>query len=280
MKNVETDFRKTYHHPVFEPLAARHRASETMPESDPKAPRHATCADCHNVHYSSPASKFAGIKGKRTDVISSITNEWELCYRCHGDAANLPGRSTNKRALFASTNPSYHPVEAEGRNSAVVSLLKPYKEKKFTPGDVSRITCGDCHGSDNASSPSGPHGSNNQFILVENYSIRDDQPEAPQLYALCYRCHSRTSILSDESFKYHSLHINGRTTGSSFQGTSCYTCHDSHGSTENKYLIRFNKEVVSANANGMLKFVEKGLASFRGECYLSCHGVDHNPKKY
>jgi hypothetical protein len=26
--------------------------------------------------------------------------------------------------------------------------------------------------------------------------------------------------------------------------------------------------------------VEKGVSSFHGECYLSCHGVDHNPKSY
>jgi hypothetical protein len=30
----------------------------------------------------------------------------------------------------------------------------------------------------------------------------------------------------------------------------------------------------------MLKFVEKGVSTFRGECYLSCHGVEHNPKSY
>jgi hypothetical protein len=30
----------------------------------------------------------------------------------------------------------------------------------------------------------------------------------------------------------------------------------------------------------MLKFVEKGSSKFSGECYLKCHGVDHNPKSY
>ena len=281
LKNVEAEFKKTYNHPTFRPGGGLHRANETLPEIDPKAQRHATCVDCHNVHYSTPANKFAGVKGKKNgNMITSITNESDLCYRCHGDSANLPIRSTNKRILFASTNPSFHPVEAEGRNSAVVSLLKPYKEKKILPGDISRLSCRDCHGSDNPSSPSGPHGSNNEYILVEGYSTKDNQPEASQYYALCYRCHSRSSLMSDESFKYHSLHINGRTGSAAYLGTSCYTCHDSHGSTENKYLIRFNKEVVSANSRGELKFIEKGLASFRGECYLSCHGVEHEPKKY
>lgn len=283
LKNVEGEFKKNYRHPTFNLAGGGvHRANEILPEVDPKAIRHATCVDCHNVHYSSPINKFAGVKGKRIGNLSApVTSEAELCYRCHGDSANLPVRSTNKRIMFAATNPSFHPVEAEGKNNAVVSLLKPYKEKKILPGDVSTLTCSSCHGSDDPSAPAGPHGSNYEHILVEQYSTKDNQPESPQNYALCYRCHSRTSILSDESFKYHALHLNGRTgSNTGFSGTSCYTCHDSHGSTEYRYLIKFNTDIVSPNGKGLLKFTEKGVASFRGECYLSCHDVEHDPKKY
>ena len=281
LKNIETEFRKLYHHPTFDG-AGKHKVNEILPEIDTRALRHAVCVDCHNPHNVSAANKFAGIKDKRIGSLSvAISSEYELCYKCHGDSANLPGRSTNKRVEFSRNNPSFHPVEAEGKNSAVVSLIKPYKEKKLNPGDVSTISCSDCHGSDNSSAPQGPHGSNYEYILVDNFSIKDNQPENSFNYALCYRCHSRTSILSDESFKYHSLHINGRTgINVSASGTSCYTCHSSHGSTENKYLIRFNKDVVFPNSRGLLKFVEKGVSTFRGECYLTCHGVDHDPKKY
>ena len=283
LKNIEAEFRKTYRHPSFDGAGNKHKGDEVLPETDSRSPRHAVCVDCHNPHYVSSTNKFTGIKGKKIGSFQSqINSEYELCYRCHGDSANLPGNSTNKRIEFSRNNPSFHPVEAEGRNSAVLSLLKPYKEKKVNPGEVSIIGCSDCHGSDNPSAPSGPHGSNYEYILVDNYSIKDNLPESPFNYALCYRCHSRTSILGDESFKYHSLHINGRSgaTVTVANGTSCHTCHSSHGSTENKYLIKFNKDVVFPNSKGLLKFVEKGVSSFRGECYLSCHGVDHDPKKY
>lgn len=213
-------------------------------------------------------------------MLSEITQEYELCYRCHAESANLPGRFTNKKAEFALTNPSFHPVEGEGKNLAVVSLIKPYREKLINPGDVSTFGCDGCHGSDNSASPRGPHGSNNQYILVENYSVKDNQPESSFTYALCYRCHSRTSILGDESFRFHSLHIKGKTGGPGGDGTSCHTCHNSHGSTEYRYLISFNKDVVTPNSKGILKFVETGTYAFHGECYLSCHGVDHNPKSY
>lgn len=281
LKNIEAEFRKLYHHPTFDG-AGKHKVNEILPEIDTRALRHAVCVDCHNPHNVSAANTIAVIKSRKIgDLSVVISNEYELCYKCHGDSANLPGRSTNKRVEFSKNNPSFHPVEAEGKNAAVVSLIKPYKEKKINLGDVSTISCSDCHGSDNSSDPKGPHGSNYEYILVDNYSIKDNQPENSFNYALCYRCHSRTSILGDESFKYHSLHINGRT-GSNVtaSGTSCYTCHSSHGSTENKYLIRFNKDVVFPNSRGLLKYVEKGVSTFRGECYLTCHGVDHDPKTY
>lgn len=280
MKNIEAEFTKPYRHPAFD-VRGVHRGNELLPEADPQAPRHAECVDCHNPHYLTPENKFAGIRGKRVgNLIGSITREHELCYKCHAESANLPGRFTNKRREFALTNQSFHPVEGEGKNSAVVSLLKPYKEKKANAGDVSMIACGDCHGSENASSPPGPHGSVYEHILVDNYSTKDNQPESPFAYALCYRCHNRASILGNESFRYHALHIQGTGGTAGANGTSCYTCHNSHGSVDNKYLIRFNQTVVSPNSKGVLKFVEKGVSTFRGDCYLSCHGVDHNPKSY
>lgn len=281
MQDMQGEFRKTYHHPSMEGLNV-HRSNEELPEVDPRAPRHADCVDCHNPHYLAPANPLAGIRGKKVgNFVSSVKNEYELCYKCHAESANLPARLSNKKMEFSLSNPSFHPVEGEGKNMSVVSLIKPYKEKKVGASDVAVISCTTCHGSDNPDAPRGPHGSSYQHILVENYSTKDGEAESPQNYALCYRCHSRTSILGDESFRYHALHIQGK--GSNplgANGTSCYTCHNSHGSSEYRYLIKFNKDVVSPNSMGLLKFVERGVSAFHGECYLSCHGVDHNPKSY
>lgn len=277
--DVSKDFGKNYRHPVFD-KKGQHDAKEVLPEVNPSAARHADCVDCHNAHFLAPSAPFNGIKGKKIGNFNTqITKEYELCYLCHSDSANLPVRSTNKKMEFSTSNPSFHPVEGEGKNFSVVSLLRPYREKKSSTGDISVIGCKDCHGSDDQSSARGPHGSKYQGLLVENYATGDNILESTFSYSLCYKCHKRSSILANESFPSHSRHIAGER---NFKGggTSCYTCHSSHGSVENRYLIRFNREYVKESSSGKLKFVEKGTYAFHGECWLSCHGVDHNPKTY
>lgn len=278
-KDISREFSKAYRHPVFDKRGI-HSSKEVLPETNPAAPRHAECADCHSPHYLSKDKPFAGIRGKKTgNFAAAITKEYELCYLCHAESANLPLRSTNKRMEFNPSNPSFHPIEAEGKNQAVVSLLRPYREKRTASNDITTLKCTDCHSSDDPSSPRGPHASRFQGILVEHYATGDNQIESAYAYGLCYRCHKRSSIMGNESFPSHSRHIAGER---NFKGggTSCYTCHTSHGSVENRYLIRFNREYVSESSSGKMKFVEKGTYSFHGECWLTCHGVDHNPKTY
>jgi hypothetical protein len=98
------------------------------------------------------------------------------------------------------------------------------------------------------------------------------------VYALCYKCHDRTSILSDASFKEHSLHIEG-------QQAPCSLCHDPHGisstqgnSTNNSYLINFDKRFVTPSSSGILRFDKTGTRT--GRCYLTCHNKNHNPYTY
>lgn len=277
--DISKDFGKNYRHPVFD-KQGKHDAREVLPEQNPSAQRHSDCVDCHNPHQLSVGAPYNGIKGKKVGNFNTqITNEYELCYLCHSDSANLPVKSTNKRLEFSINNPSFHPIEGEGKNQTVISLIKPYREKKTSPGDVSIIKCGDCHASDDPASPRGPHGSKYQGLLTDNYYTGDNITESSFAYGICYKCHKRSSILANESFISHSRHITGER-GFKGGGTSCYTCHSSHGSMENRYLIRFNREFVTESSTGKLKFIEKGTYAFHGECWLTCHGVDHNPKTY
>lgn len=280
LPDISKEFSKNFKHPVFTGKRNTHSARETLPETDPAIPRHVDCADCHSAHFVTADNPFAGLTGKKVgNFTAPITKEFELCYLCHSDSANLPIKSTNKKLEFALTNKSYHPVEGEGRNLSVISLLRPYREKKTASNDISVIKCADCHGSDDQNSPKGPHGSKYEGLLVENYSTSDGVVESDFAYGLCYKCHKRTSILNNESFPFHSRHITGER---NFKGggTSCYTCHNSHGSVENRYLLKFNRDIVKESSSGKLQFVEKGVNTFHGECYLTCHGVDHNPKTY
>ena len=136
-RNITADFEKNYTHPVKK-SAGKHSAHEVLPEIDSNAPRHADCADCHKPHNSSYDAPYAGITGKKVgNFTTPISKEYELCYLCHSDSANLPVKSTNKRVEFSINNPSFHPIEGEGKNQAVISLIRPYREKKSSPSDVS-----------------------------------------------------------------------------------------------------------------------------------------------
>jgi len=279
LHDISAQLKKPYNHPVLT-VSGVHYRTEVLPETIVNASRHSECVDCHDPHLVSKEEPFRGISGKRVgNFATEITHEYQLCYKCHGRSANLPADATDKQLEFRPTNKSYHPVEAEGANAHVISLKSPYVARKEQPDDISMISCSDCHGNDNPNGPRGPHGSIYRGLLVANYDMEDGRSESSHAYALCYKCHERSSILGDESFPYHALHISGNRS-KNLPGTSCYTCHDAHGSSSAQYLIRFNTDVVEENLAGKLEFKAQGIASRHGSCALNCHGVEHEPKKY
>ena len=278
-KDIHFELNKTSKHPVTR--NENHDPSENILYSS----RHSECVDCHNPHKSNETiSEFpyvsgalAGVYGVNSggSIISEINFEYELCYRCHGDS---PGKGSpflnrqffenNTRHEFSPSNLSYHPIVSQGRNAKVPSLIDPYTSSSI-------ISCTDCHNNDQGpnaggAGPNGPHGSLYSPLLERQLVLRDGSPESQLNYALCYKCHSRTSILGNESFNEHSKHINLQ--------VSCMTCHDSHGVNNATHLINFNSKVVSETSGGRLKFIDTG--TFQGTCYLSCHGKTHDPLTY
>jgi cytochrome c553 len=280
-KNVKRDFDKPYRHPI-EVTRGVHKSAE-----DPLwSTRHVECEDCHNPHATNSSSanpplasgrlfQVAGISSSGT-VVNPLVYEYQLCYRCHADnpgsKAPVVSRTIfekNLRRKFSSSNASYHPVEATGKNPDVPSLIVPYNTSSL-------IYCTDCHNSDSGSKaggagPNGPHGSNWNPILERQLMTADFTPESAQAYALCYKFHNRNSILSNQSFKDHQKHIVGAK-------TPCTACHDSHGVSTNNHLINFDKAIVFPSSQGILRFEDRGR--FAGACYLRCHNKDHNPKTY
>ncbi len=286
--NVESEFTKAYIHPV----------SATTGIHDPTEdfitmPRHVECADCHNPHQVNSTSaivpavtgRLAGVSG--VDIsgtpLESAVNEYEVCFKCHGDSASgiVPISrqilDNNTRLEFDLSNPSFHPVVGPRQNPEVISLLPQYNTS-------SMIYCTDCHNSDNGpgaggGGPSGPHGSQYPFLLERQYVTIDNTSETSDTYALCYKCHDRNSILGDESFTAHNLHIVG-------QQSPCSICHDPHGISDtqgnainNSSLINFDVSVVlPETVSGQILFED--LGTYAGRCTLNCHGSNHNPKSY
>jgi len=242
---------------------------------------HVECADCHDPHqagrggprqapFIQPA--MAGATGVMNAGLTpgEAQYEYQVCFKCHG-SRNV-SRPTVDRVFdnsdiadaFDPSNASYHPVQAQGRNPNVPSLLQNYNT-------TSMLYCSDCHGSDDQSIR-GPHGSRYAPLLTHNYSTRDHTNESPQAYSLCYQCHNRNSILEDRSFKKHKEHIDG-------EDSACATCHDPHGVRENTHLINFDRSVVDPASNGVGPiFEDRGI--FTGSCTLSCHGEDHIDEDY
>ena len=262
--DLQREFEKPYHHPIER--TGIHRYNEPLPETDPAIQRHSECGDCHHHHYTTEKDKIGGVRGITMNGarVQDASFEYELCFKCHLNSANLPADQIGKLDAFDMRNASFHPVVAPGKNNTVPSLVNP-----LTPSSL--IKCTDCHNNDDARGPRGPHGSKYRYMLARNYT-ETDGTEGPFQYELCYGCHRRSSILANESFQFHNLHI-------SLGGVSCRTCHNSHGSARNTHLIDFdNNSSVRPAKSGRLEFIDLGQRA--GQCFLNCHNKEHDSLDY
>jgi predicted CXXCH cytochrome family protein len=285
--DIASAIAKPYRHAVQD-YTGVHDAAENFTFG--RVPKHVECSDCHNPHQAnSDPSPGAGVVSGATRGVSGVSAAdqtvpsahylYEICFKCHGDSDNnvistVPVirqiNELNLRLSFDAANPSFHPVEARGKNPNVPSLLPPYTV-------TSIISCTDCHSNSDQLGPPGPHGSDYPYILSNMYITDDNTPESPSSYALCYKCHSRSALLNDESFE-HRLHVVD-------QKAPCAACHDPHGISamqgnplHNSHLINFDRSIVSPTNTGRLEYDSLGL--FSGQCYLTCHGKLHNPTGY
>jgi predicted CXXCH cytochrome family protein len=292
-KNVAADFQKVSVHPITLNGAAH------SPQEDPVNPRvrHVTCSDCHDPHGSTTTTAtqakasgaLNGVVGVSANgaILKPANKEYELCFRCHGDSmsrgsarVNRQMPETNKRLQFSTANQSFHPIETIGKNRAVPSLIAPW-----TASSV--MTCTDCHNSDQSpnaggSGANGPHGSVYAPLLERQLVTTDFSAESIANYALCYKCHSRDSILGDQSFR--AVDSMGQDRGHRFhivdQKTACTTCHDSHGVLDAKHLMNFNSDYVTPSSTIPSALMYTSTGNSGGVCTLTCHGKDHAGTSY
>ncbi len=281
--NIQAQLGKTYKHNVY-----GYNLDHDPTEDAVVQIIHVECEDCHNPHAVNNMSASApdvngyleGVKGVNSAgvPVDPSQYEYEICFRCHADSPIKSASPTtrqiaqnNVRLEFDLNSPSFHPIEGPGRNSNVPSLISPWTESSV-------MYCTDCHASDGTGSPAGPHGSNYPQILKYRFETADYTRESALNYELCYVCHDRNSILNNESFRYHDLHVRE-------ENTPCNVCHDPHGisntqgnTTNNSHLINFDTDVVTPDSFGRLYFEDRG--TFKGRCYLTCHGKNHRPKGY
>ena len=259
---------------------------------------HVECSDCHNPHAVASGGPMASSSGSGVGatmryvrgvnagggVTDIAQHEYEVCFRCHGDSAvstrqsvSRQSQQRNLRLNFSPSSLSFHPVFTTSPSSDTVSLVPG-----LARGTI--IKCTDCHNNDSGpraggTGPDGPHGSIYEGLLERNYTTRDNTNESHFEYAMCYKCHQRSSILSDTSFPEHRLHIVN-------ERTPCSACHDPHGisstqasGSDHSHLINFDTRIVRPEpTTRRMEFRDHGR--FAGSCTLTCHGAVHRDLTY
>lgn len=276
---------KRYNHPVQQYIGV-HNAAEDFASGS--VPKHVECSDCHDAHQANgdPSVGDSWVSGANWGasgvsaggtVVTQVRYVYEICFKCHGDNNVIDALPIirqidqfNTRLEFNPANPSFHPVEIQGKNPDVPSLLPPYTVSSL-------ISCTNCHGNSDPLAAPGPHGSNDQYLLTGRYITDDYTTESPASYALCYTCHNRSILLDDVNFKHRKHIVDER--------APCSACHDPHGvsfmqgnSQHNSHLINFDLAIILPDSTGRLEYND--LGRFRGECFLNCHGKIHNPGSY
>ena len=237
--------------------------------------------------------------------VDQATREYQVCFKCHSSFTSLPTyipdgwngsayvanglhKLTNTAALqmpdwrdlareFNPYQNSFHPVAAQGRNQNIPA-------GSFVSGwsQTSLVYCSDCHVNANAASEgSGPHGSPRLHLLGggANFSTVYAPGSARAASSeICFQCHNYQTYVTGQNestnFQLHDVHMNNN------WGTTCYTCHDSHGS-EQMHLINFDASAMTfLNGRNSQSAWYYDPASGKAGCFLSCHGEPHNPREY
>lgn len=220
-----------------------------------------------------------------------------LCLKCHSSYAYSTSNPTvpsytsfyqsDPTADFNTGNLSYHPVfESPGKNQPPTNANTNWPNYLTSPrglsntfkcavdsncpedglsggvGHTSLIACSDCHGNSSysSSSPKGPHGSNNKYVL------RSNEAGSGSSANFCYNCHRR-DVYGDEGYCIPATEITnahfsrvshppdnpGKTSGtcnspfyqtgaglgnqSNAFGILCLSCHGGGTKTQNGYTV-------------------------------------------
>jgi hypothetical protein len=270
------------------------------------------CSGCHDPHGKEQGRLRATAFDTRGQALDRRTQfVADVCFGCHAgsEAAPLPTSEADQGKYFARGVASGHRL---GATSAGRPELPSLRASAFQ----GRLDCVSCHDNPDPTGARGPHSSPHVSLLKASFGRERDLARlGERANDLCYLCHDRRSIASNESFSFHSQHLTGFTQaggglakrqGSTMneaaavlglrstrdlrpgrggaylpgygEPTVCATCHASHGSLRQAALIEFDKSVVTASSMGSVAFQQSGLG--HGSCTLTCHGYDHIQARY
>jgi len=293
--DVKSQFNKTYKHPIS--TSGKHAASENTGAAygfTPTNNRHSECVDCHNPHVAKregtpriniPPDAPNTLRGvSRISVINGAAGtvptytyrgpsdaatpiaEYQVCFKCHSSWTTRPATQSDFGLLFNTNNPSYHPVEAQGKNTNI-------NVNSFVNGWTAAqlMYCSDCHGNNDLNPVvRGPHGSTYQYLLKNPYTATSTTRTMAS-NEICFNCHrydtyannSATNTIKGYSRFNPPTHSQGHTYHVGSRRYPCYACHNSHASTTRPHLI------VTGRSPGINSYTE---TSTGGTCSPTCHG--------
>jgi len=334
-RNIKTEFTaKTYKHPVLltpsvhDAAEGPTSAANPLPETSTGQARHAECADCHNSHTANTSTAqpplvsgaLTGVKGQSTGntLVPAAVNEYEVCFKCHGDSANKPqsldtgtagigyGRDPQRQFDAGNLNAyntrleftqgiSYHPV-TRARNLSLAEVPS-LRTNMIAPGGApisgrslsgaSQIYCSDCHNNDTGrnlgaagTGPAGPHGSNLPHLLERSNAL-EPAPAVPGGGSGIAYTLSNYALCD----KCHDVQ-NSVMADRSFSRHNLHVqgkgtaCSTCHDphASSSPMLVNFDRSVVSRNSNGVLQFTRTSPG--HGTCSLRCHGEEHSDRSY
>lgn len=270
------------------------------------------CSGCHDPHGKERGRLRSTAFDTRGQVIERRTQfVADICFGCHAgtEAAPLSTSDSDLGRFFTRGVASGHGIGATAAGRPELPSLR-------TSAFQGRLDCVSCHDNPDPSGARGPHSSPHASLLKAPFGREKDLPKlGGRANDLCYLCHDRQSIASNQSFAFHNQHLTGFTQAgagtANRQGASlsaaaavlglrspkdlrpgrsgaylpgygepatCATCHASHGSLRQAALIEFDKSVVSSSSVGSATFQQSGLG--HGTCTLTCHGYDHVQTRY
>ena len=293
--DVKTQFNKLYKHPIA--TSGKHNAAENTSSAFGATPtnnRHAECVDCHNPHVAKAegsmrintppdapnplrgVSRVAVINGAAGSAPSYVYRdpsdttppiaEYQVCFKCHSSWTTRPGGQSDLALLFNPNNPSYHPVEAQGKNTNI-------NINSFVNGwDATKLMyCSDCHGNEDISPiVRGPHGSLNQYLLKNSY-VASSSSRTMSSNEICFNCHRYDTYANNRAsstvkgYSRFNQSEGGHTFHVVEKRRPCYACHGSHASTTKPHLI------VTGRSPGINSYTE---TSTGGTCSPTCHGSE------
>lgn len=315
-KSIKNLFAKASKHPV-ESVAGVHLNPELDGSNLKTGKRHAECWDCHNPHRAKTGTRAAPGNGIGNSllgawgvepaygagawlaatafvrqVFNDTTNskEYQLCFKCHSYYAygiTPPAGYTDQSAEYNPNNRSAHPVRNSANTQtgaiapkalATAQMSAPWNA---SPGNQT-MTCSDCHASDVASDPKGPHGSAAQYMLKgprrywpKNaagglWSLDDikSNRNSWSTNLFCVNCHP---MLSGSNF-VNNVHDRGNHQ----RGVYCITCHTvvPHGAKRSR-LIGYASDPAPYNYGGAGTYDKLVIDGFRKASSPTAYSEDN-----